>query len=246
MKFQLGLILVASAGMLSAAENDTIRRLDTAGRVFDEIMTAPDRGVPRDLLERAECVGIIPGLKRAGFIVGGRYGKGFITCRDANTASGWSGPAAVRIEGGSFGAQIGAGETDVVLVVLNKEGMRKLMKSDFTLGADAGVMAGPVGREAAAQTDALMHAQILSYSRSRGVFAGVTLNGATLRPDAQDNRELYGRDVSEEDVLLGRVNPPAAARNFYSLLNRYASASGEAAREKTTTPERANPPKRKY
>jgi lipid-binding SYLF domain-containing protein len=236
MKLSIGVFLaVSTAALATASTNDVIKRLDTSARVLDEVLgsSASDSGIPRDLLDRAVCVGIIPGLKKAGFIVGGEYGKGFLVCRDTRNRSGRSGPSAVKIDGGSFGAQIGGGETDVILVVLNKEGARKLMQSEFTLGADAGVMAGPVGRDASAQTDALMHAQILSYSRSRGAFAGVTLNGATLRDDKKANEELYGKPVEDEDVLMGRVAAPAAAHTLWSALNNHMSnRTGEASRER--------------
>lgn len=178
------------------------------------------KGIPEDLLEKARCVGVIPNLKRAGFIVGGKYGKGVVVCRNEN---GWSAPSMVRIEGGSVGLQIGAGETDVVFIVMNERGMDRLMKDKFTLGADASVMGGPVGRSAQAQTDAMLHAEILAYSRSRGVFAGISLEGATLRPDRDDNRELYGSSVTQQDILKGRVKQPAAADQLYAELNRYPS-----------------------
>lgn len=198
------------------------KRITTAAEVLHEIMGASDKGIPQDLLEKAQCVGIIPNLKRAGFIVGAKYGKGVVTCR---TSNGWSAPSNVRIEGGSIGFQIGAGETDVVFMVMNQRGMDKLMKDKFTIGADASAMAGPVGRSAEARTDAMMNAEILSYSRSRGVFAGISLEGATLRPDKEDNRALYGRDVSQEEILHGRVPPPPVANQLYAELNRFAGAT---------------------
>jgi lipid-binding SYLF domain-containing protein len=160
-------------------------------------------------------------LKRAGFIVGAKYGKGIVVCRE-NGGRGWSAPSTVRIEGGSVGLQIGAGETDVVFIVMNQSGMNKLMRDKFTVGADASVMAGPVGRSTEANTDAMMHAEMLAYSRSRGVFAGISLQGATLRPDNEDNRELYGREITQTEILQGRVRPPAAAEALYSELNRHA------------------------
>jgi lipid-binding SYLF domain-containing protein len=209
---------------------EVVNRIEEAGEVFSEIMAAPDNAIPREILERAHCIGIVPSMKRAGFVVGGRYGKGVLTCR---TNGAWSGPSTIRIEGGSFGAQIGAGETDVVLVVLNERGAEKLMGNEFTIGGDAAAMAGPVGREAAAKTDALMNAQMLSYSRSRGLFAGVTLNGATLRSDDDDNAKLYGQPVSHKEILLGKVRPPAAAAPLYTSLKQHLpGAAGEASRHK--------------
>src|SRR5258706_6262312 len=201
-------------------KDEATKRIRESATVLSEIMNAGDKGIPDDLLDKAKCVGVIPNLKRAGFIVGAKYGKGIVTCRLPSGR--WSAPSTVRIEGGSIGLQIGAGETDVVLIVQNERGMEKLMKDKFTIGADASAMAGPVGRSAEAQTDALMHAEILGYSRSRGVFAGVALEGATLRPDNDDNRKLYGREVKQEEVLHGKVPPPPSAQPLYDLLNRYA------------------------
>jgi SH3 domain-containing YSC84-like protein 1 len=193
-------------------------RIDEANLAFREIMAAPDRGIPRSLLERAVCVGIIPAMKRAGFVFGGQYGKGVLTCR---TAQGWSGPSTIRMEGGSFGLQIGAGETDIVMVVMNRRGAEKLMTSEFTLGGEMAGMAGPVGRASEAKTDAFMHAQILSYSRSRGLFGGIALNGTTLRSDDHDNQILYGRKVEHKAILMGGVRAPSSARNLLATINYY-------------------------
>lgn len=221
MRFGRAAILVAvSATMLAAdTKEKNIRRIDEAGRVFQEINSAEDKGIPRELLEKAQCIGIIPGMKRAGFVVGGNYGKGVVVCR---TGTGWSAPSVVRAEGGSFGLQIGAGETDVVFIVMNERGMRKLSEDKFTIGADASAMAGPVGRSATAATDVQMHAEILSYSRARGVFAGITLNGSTLRPDKDDNQELYGSAVSQPDILTGKVRHPAGSEPLYTAIKQYA------------------------
>lgn len=213
-----------------SGNGEVVARIEEAGKVFGEIMAAPDKAIPQEILEQAHCIGIIPGMKRAGFIVGGQYGKGVLTCR---TNGAWSGPSTVRIEGGSFGAQIGGGETDVVLVVMNERGAERLMGSEFTFGGDAGAMAGPVGRSASAKTDAYMTAQILSYSRSRGLFAGVTLNGSTLRSDDEDNVKLYGRAVSHKEILMGKVPPPKVAAPLYASLKRHMPVSArEASREK--------------
>ena len=168
-----------------------------------------------------------PRVKKAGFIVGAKYGKGILVCR---TGHGWSAPSTVIVEGGSFGFQIGAGETDVVLVVQNKSGERRLMQDKFTFGASAGAMAGPVGRTAQAETDAELHAEILSYSRSRGLFAGIDLSGSTLRPDNDDNQAIYGRQVTQREILTGKVRPPAAADRLYAELNRYSPAGTTARR----------------
>lgn len=217
-------VLIVATGFLGAwhEANEAAKRVEDAHRVFHEIMAAPDKGIPEDLLAKAHCIGIIPGMKRGAFIVGGRYGKGVVLCR-SQSGPGWTGPSTVRIEGGSFGLQIGGSEVDVVMLVMNEEGAKKLMKSEFTLGGDATVAAGPVGRSAEAETDAYMHAKILSYSRSRGVFAGVALQGATLRSDDDDNESLYGRPVKHEDILQGKVAPPPVANILVKTLNKYSS-----------------------
>jgi len=214
----IAMALLCSA-TLFASKEDVVKRLNASTEIFNEIMATPDKGIPRELLEKAHCIVLVPNLKKGGFVVGAKYGKGFEICRTSK--GGWSAPSAMRIEGGSFGLQIGAGEVDVVLVVMNKAGAEKLMKSEFTLGGSAGAMAGPVGRDSTAQTDALMRAEILSYSRSRGVFAGVTLDGSTLRSDDKDNEYLYGKAVEQRDVLTGKVSKPAAASGLYTSLNKY-------------------------
>jgi lipid-binding SYLF domain-containing protein len=201
--------------------DEQARRIQESTTVLSEIMHAGDKSIPEDLLQKGHCVGIIPNLKRAGFIVGAKYGKGVVTCRVANE-TGWSAPSTVRIEGGSIGLQIGAGETDVIFIVMNRSGEDRLMKDKFTIGGDASVMGGPVGRSAQAQTDALMKAEMLAYSRSRGVFAGVSLEGATMRPDNDDNYKLYGREVTQKEILSGDVPAPASASALIAQLNRYA------------------------
>lgn len=211
---------LALCAMAASAKEGPVARLDEAAKVFTEVMSTPDKGIPQDLLDRAQCIVIVPGLKKAGFIIGGEYGKGFMVCRN-NTTRGFTGPSAIKVEGGSIGAQIGGGETDVILVVMNQRGADKLMKDEFTIGGDADIMAGPVGRSAQAETDAMMHAEMLSYSRSRGVFAGIALKGATLRTDKKDNAILYGQDVHHEDILTGKVPAPASANVLFRSLNRY-------------------------
>lgn len=203
---------------LFAGPNETAHRLHEAAQVFSEIMAAPDKGIPRELVEKAECVVVVPGLKKAAFIVGAKYGKGFVTCRRAD---GWSAPSAIRIEGGSVGFQIGGSETDVVLLVMSHRGAERLLGDHFTLGGEGEVAAGPVGRTADAETDAKMTAEILSWSRTRGVFAGVSLQGATLRPDRDDNAELYGSKLGNKEIINGNVAPPEAAAELLSVLSRY-------------------------
>jgi lipid-binding SYLF domain-containing protein len=216
-------LLAASSGLLFAA-SDAPKRLDAAADVLTEIMGAPDKGIPQDLLDKSECVVIVPGLKKGAFIVGGKYGKGFLSCR--RPGAGWSAPAAIRVEGGSFGFQIGGSETDVVLLVMNQGGVKKLLSSKFTVGADASAAAGPVGRTSSAATDAQMHAEILTYSRARGLFAGVSLEGATLRPDEDWNKEMYGREMSNQEIVMGNTTSPAAAARLMSLLNKFSSRRG--------------------
>ena len=221
MKYAAGLALLLITPGMRAIEPDkgAQKRVAVSAEVLSEILHAKDKTIPEDLISKALCVGVVPSLKRAGFIVGAKYGKGVVVCR---TGRGWSAPDTIRIEGGSFGFQIGAGETDLVFIVMNRHGVDDLMKDKFTLGGDASVMAGPVGRSGTAETDALMRAEILSYSRSHGIFAGVSLEGATLRPDYGDNRELYGRDVTQQEILTGQVRRPAVAGPIYAELNRYA------------------------
>jgi len=215
----MALAPVAIAPMF-AKDDDPARRLNEAAVVFSEIMTSPDKGIPQELLEKAQCIVVVPGLKKGAFIVGAKYGKGFVSCRGAHHA-GWSAPGAIRVEGGSVGFQIGGSETDVVLLVMNQHGANRLLGDQFTLGGEGEVAAGPVGRDAAAQTDAKMTAEILSWSRTRGVFAGVSLQGATLRQDLEENAALYGRKLSNREIVDSKVAPPEAASRLLSLLNRY-------------------------
>src|SRR5579862_7585167 len=197
------------------------KRIHESAALLAEIMNAEERSIPRDLLEKAHCVGIVPNLKRAGFIEGAKEGAGVITCRHKESRAGWSAPSTIRVEGGSIGFQIGLGETDVIFVVMDKNGEDAFLKDKFTVGADASA-AGPVGRPADAQTDAIMSTKILAYSRSGGVFAGVTLDGVTLRPDNEGNRQIYGYEATQGEILRGKVQPPASAGELFSELNRYA------------------------
>jgi lipid-binding SYLF domain-containing protein len=214
-------LLLASSTLLHAA-GDAVKRLNDSAEMLTEIMSAPDKGIPQDLLSKAHCVVLVPGLKKGAFIVGAKYGKGFMLCRQPGGV-GWSAPAAIRVEGGSVGFQIGGSETDVVMLVNSEPGAKKLMQSKFTLGADASVAGGPVGRTSTAETDAQLHAEILTYSRSRGAFAGVSLDGATLRPDDDWNGELYGKPMTNQEIVLGNTPSPAAAAKLDSVLNKYSS-----------------------
>ena len=225
---KLGLILIltlAFSGIVFAV--DAIERIGEARQVFEEIMGTPDKGIPRDLLAKAHCIVIVPSVKRAGFIVGGQYGVGVATCRQPG-GLGWTGPSTIKVEGGSFGLQIGGGETDIVMMVMNESGANKLMKSEFTLGGEGAVMAGPVGRQATAETDAYFRAEILSYSRSRGLFAGVALKGSTLRSEDSSNEKIYGKKVKHEDILHGRVPVPDAAKPLIATLNKYSTVEKKA------------------
>ncbi len=221
-KYVLILAAAVSVSTASFAADREIKvedRLDASADALTDMMRADDRGIPQDLIAKAHCVVVVPGMKKAGFIFGGKYGRGFAVCRRRG-GIGWSAPAAMRVEGGSVGFQIGGSETDVVLLVMNDDGMRHLLSDKFTLGGEATAAAGPVGRDASAQTDAVMHAEMLSYSRSRGLFAGISLEGATLRPDGETDRELYGRDVTNREILAGDFKTPAAAAKFERALNR--------------------------
>jgi SH3 domain-containing YSC84-like protein 1 len=218
-------VIFAIAGTLSTAAYAADReakvgdRLDASADTLADMMKAADKGIPQDLLDKAKCVVVVPGMKKAGFIVGAKFGRGFAACRH-NGSPGWSAPAAMRVEGGSVGFQIGASETDVVLLVMNDGGMKHLLSDKFTIGGDATAAAGPVGRAASAQTDAKLNAEILSYSRSRGLFAGISLEGATLRPDDDANKELYGRQATNREILTGDFKTPASAETFERRLNR--------------------------
>ena len=221
-----GLAIAASLALSASvwAADSPQQRLAKATEVFTEIMGSPDKGIPHDLLGKAECVIVIPNMKKAAFVVGGEYGKGFATCRDASH-SGWTGPAAMELEGGSVGFQIGGEETDLILLVMNRKGMDKLMGDKVTLGADASIAAGPVGRTAAAETNARMDAEILSWSRAKGVFAGVSLKGASLRRDKSDNKELYGKEVTPQEILSGNVKAPANLNSLSAAINKFAGST---------------------
>ncbi|MEQ1575817.1 MAG: lipid-binding SYLF domain-containing protein [Vicinamibacterales bacterium] len=200
---------------------DEVSQSEKAARVFGEIMGTPDKGIPQDLLEKAECVAVFPSVIKAGFIVGGRGGRGVASCR---TTRGWSDPAFFNLGGASFGLQIGAQSTDFVMLFMNKGGLNSLLSDEFTLGADASVAAGPVGRQAGASTDLKLNAQILSYSRSKGLFAGLELKGVVIKPDKDDMRDVYGAGVTAKEVLAeNKANAPVAVRAFPATLGRYSS-----------------------
>ena len=215
-------VLIASFNIGTLlAEHKEAERLSKSATVFGEIMSAPDKALPRDLLDKAECVAIIPSMKKGGFIVGGRYGKGMISCRN-NAKTAWGAPAMVILEGGSFGLQIGGAAVDVVLLIMNRRGIDSLLSSKVTLGGDASVAGGPVGRATTAETDAAMKAKVLSYSRSQGVFAGLELKGSTLRQDKDADKALYGKEIQARVILTpGKVAVPAAAKPVIKVLTKY-------------------------
>ncbi|HXW93049.1 MAG TPA: lipid-binding SYLF domain-containing protein [Terriglobales bacterium] len=214
----LGCSLFASGD----AENKAVARVRAAADVLDEIQAAPDQGIPREILGSAECVAVVPSMLNGGFIVGARYGRGVASCR---TPKGWSPPVFFGMEGGSFGFQIGAQAVDLIMLIMDDNGMRNLLSSKFKLGADASVAAGPVGRHAAADTDWRLRAQVLSYSRARGVFAGAALDGAVLKQDKDTTREFYGHMVSSESSLQGLVAAPREAYPFAATLAKWAQAA---------------------
>ncbi len=212
------LLLFVLSAVVTANRSDEVKRLERATDVFQEIMKTPDKGIPGDLLDKAECVAIVPGLKKGGLGLGGKYGKGLIMCRKPNRN--WTAPSFITIEGGSIGFQIGFTQIDVVMLFMNKKGVDKLIGDKFTIGADASAAAGPVGRQTAAQTNIRLDAEILTYSRAKGLFAGISLDGATLRSDKDDNRDFYGKDIDPRAILLdGSVEMPAEARSLASALS---------------------------
>jgi lipid-binding SYLF domain-containing protein len=219
----IALVVAAPAKAQDAAMTPD-KRLENATASIDEVMNAPDKGIPRDLYNKARCVVIIPDVLKAAFIVGGKYGRGFVSCR--NSSGRFGSPASIRIEGGSYGLQIGGSSTDVYMLIMNKSGMRKLLSDKFTIGGEAQATAGPVGRNASANTDILLHSEIISWSRSRGLFAGVSLEGSTLRPDNSENEKLYGQKISNRQILSGEAATPPAAKPLVAELNKYRRGTG--------------------
>ncbi len=219
MKKTLALMGLIASTTLFAQSNEE-KRLKAAGDVLHEIMEIRDKAIPQELLDKSECAVVIPGMKKGAFIIGGKYGKGFFTCRNLN-GDGWGSPASVIVEGGSVGFQIGGSENDVILLVMNKKGANRLLNNQFKLGGEASVAAGPVGRTTSAQTDILLTAEILSYSRSRGVFAGISLEGSTLRQDLDSNKDLYGKTMTNKEIIEGNPKPPAAAATLLADLSKF-------------------------
>ncbi len=246
MKKLIALVLLCSLPLLARAQDETrakdIDRIDAASTILDEIMAAPDKGIPEEILGDAKCVAVVPSMIKGAFVFGANYGKGVASCR---TDKGWSAPAFFRVEGGSFGFQIGGQAVDVVMVIMNENGMKNLLSSKFKLGADASVAAGPVGRHADAATDWKMRAQVLTYSRARGVFAGLSLSGAVIKQDADDTRAFYGHIVPYRSLLLGEIPAPADAQKFLKSLVKY---GGDPTVRKTADapkPAQSKPPEKK-
>jgi lipid-binding SYLF domain-containing protein len=214
--------VLAVGAALASGQSDNIKRVDEASTVLQEVMDIADKAIPQKLLDKSECIVIVPGLKKGAFIVSAKFGRGFLSCRKKG-GPGWTGPGAVRVEGGGVGFQIGGSETDVIMLIMNQRGVERLLSSRFTLGADASAAAGPVGRTAQAETDAMMTAEILTWSRSRGLFAGVSLQGATLRQDLDVNKELYGEPLENRTIVLHEKPAPATTTKLTTLLNKYSS-----------------------
>ncbi len=224
----LWVVVCLSAATFAADESTkadkATDRVKAAADVLDQIQSAPDNGIPEEVLGSAECVAVVPTMLNGGFVVGARYGKGVASCR---TPKGWSAPAFFSVKGGSFGLQIGGQAIDLVMLIMNQEGMRNLLSSQFKLGADASVAAGPVGRHASADTDWKLRAQVLSYSRARGLFAGLALSGAAVSQDKDSTREFYGRMVPFKTSLTGEIEAPAGAYPFLNTLSKWAKTAAK-------------------
>ena len=227
-KLSVAVTALALCGFAFAADEQgqVQERVQRAGTVFSEIMSAPDNSIPGNVLEKAKCIAIVPSMVSGGFVVGAKHGRGVATCR---TASGWSAPAFFDVTGGSAGLQIGAQKTDLVMLIMNQKGMDQLLSSKFELGGEAGVAAGPVGRQGTAATDWKMDAEVLSYSRSKGAFAGVDLSGASIKPDEDSTKAFYGKQVSFKDALTGQIPPPAEAKDFLAQIKTATAAQASAA-----------------
>ena len=222
-KLVLAIVCLATCmSAVAAEESKAVSQLEKATSVLNEIMAAPDKAVPGDLFNKAVCVGIVPAEVRVAVGIGGTYGRGVLVCRRRGNGP-WGAPALFRLGGANIGFQLGGKATDVVFLVMNARGAKKLVADDVKLGADASAAAGPVGRTAEGATDAQMHAEILTWSRTRGVFAGIALQGATLRPDDDWNKELYGKAMSNRDIVMGSTPAPASAAKLLAILNKYSS-----------------------
>jgi lipid-binding SYLF domain-containing protein len=224
----LCVLAVFAFANLAAADDreDEAHRVQASADVLNEIMAAPDKGIPQEIMESAVCVAVVPALKKGGFVVGAEYGKGVASCKNNSS---WSAPAPFKVVGGSWGLQIGGEAVDLVMLVMNNNGMEKLLSSKFKLGADASVAAGPVGRHVEGETDWKMRAEVLTYSRARGVFAGLTLNGAVIEQDHNATVAFYGDDAQFSSILHGQVSPPVGSQPFLAAVKKF-SARAEAAK----------------
>jgi lipid-binding SYLF domain-containing protein len=225
MTFKTEILAVLTAAVLASTmavaieePSEQVKRMDAAATVLDEIMGTPDKGIPEELLDSAKCVAVIPSMVKIGFVFGGRHGRGIATCR---TTTGWSAPAPFSVTGGSWGLQIGGEAVDVVMLVMNDQGMEKMLSSKFKVGADASAAAGPVGRHVEGTMDWKMRAEVLTYSRARGAFAGLTVNGASITQDKDGTRILYGRMIPSAEILKGKVKPPEGSHNFLAAVRKY-------------------------
>ena len=218
-------VLASTMAVAAQEPSEQVKRMDAAATVLDEIMGTPDKGIPEELLDSAKCVAVIPSMIKIGFVFGGRHGRGLATCR---TKSGWSAPAPFSVTGGSWGLQIGGEAVDVVMLVMNDNGMEKMLSSKFKIGADASAAAGPVGRHVQGETDWKMRAEVLTYSRARGAFAGVTVNGASITQDKDGTRILYGRMIPSARILKGEVKAPEGSHKFLATVKKYAAEANVA------------------
>lgn len=218
-------VLASTMAVAAEEPSEQVKRMDAAATVLDEIMGTPDKGIPEELLDSAKCVAVIPSMVKIGFVFGGRHGRGIATCR---TANGWSAPAPFSVTGGSWGLQIGGEAVDVVMLVMNDKGMEKMLSSKFRIGADASAAAGPVGRHVEGETDWKMRAEVLTYSRARGAFAGLTVNGASITQDKDGTRILYGRMVPSAQILKGQVKAPEGSHQFLATVRKYAREANDA------------------
>lgn len=239
MRFKLWILTVLAATFLASTmataavePSEQVKRMDAAATVLDEIMGTPDKGIPEELLDSAKCVAVIPSMIKIGFVFGGRHGRGLATCR---TGSGWSAPAPFSVAGGSWGLQIGGEAIDVVMLVMNDNGMEKMLSSKFKIGADASAAAGPVGRHVQGETDWKMRAEVLTYSRARGAFAGVTVNGASITQDKDGTRILYGRMIPSAQILKGQVKAPEGSHKFLATVKKYGTEADEASARRSET-----------
>jgi lipid-binding SYLF domain-containing protein len=224
----IALLSLTSLGWAESKRESSTDRMDNAGKVLREVMATPDKGIPEEVLEHARCVAVVPHMIKGGFVFGAENGRGVATCR---TENGWSAPAFFAITGGSWGLQIGLEGVDLVMIIQNERGMQKLLSSKFQLGADASAAAGPVGRHASADTDWKLDTEILTYSRAKGAFAGLTLTGASIRRDDDSMRAIYGRSVTTRSVLMGKVATPAAAEPFLNAVRGSKAQAIRAAKE---------------